>query len=417
MRAGGEGNVRVAAAITIAALATACSSDHSSPAGLAFDDDAAIGDAGEAATRDAAADTRDDATHVPSAHAALPILAAHDGVAIATPQIVVVSFADDPYRAREDALADFVGGSSWLAAVGPEWGVTGASRLATLHLDEIAPGFATTRSLAALVASKITSGEVPTPLAPGASNAVVYLVHVPRGVNLREDSAHAGTAYCRGFSTFHATALDATNHVVFPFAVVADCGTGVAGDVDDVTADAARALLATAANAWNAPNAGHYLDVAPPDPWSIASGAEPPDLCRGEALVREAGWYLPRVWSNRGAALDAPCVPAAPPAHYGVASTPATMPSVDAGAQITFTLTGWSASSTAPWAISLVDAPNATIGLADLVAKLGSTSISNGATTTLTLTVPKTAQSGSVGGLFVTSGPARRPSPIAFTVR
>src|SRR5207302_1966609 len=97
---------------------------------------------------------------------------------------------------------------------------------------------------------------------------------------------------------------------------------------------------------------GWYVDPALPDPWYLIAG-EVADLCDGEALIKSGTFTVQRIYSNAAAAAGTnPCVPEDPDAVWNdVTVEPATMPTIAAGASVTFKLTGWSTSQIPDWTL------------------------------------------------------------------
>ncbi len=121
------------------------------------------------------------------------------------------------------------------------------------------------------------------------------------------------------------------------------------------------------------------------------------------------------------ASVGNPGVPDGPPTlgtYYDVTSTPTGVPSGAKGAQVTFTITGWSTDDVPPWTIQLGQADGSDIAYSALNAQLtGASMLGNGMTATLTMTAPATATSGQIGGVYIYSGPEFRIWPVAFVVQ
>src|SRR5690348_2574398 len=69
----------------------------------------------------------------------LPTITSRGGPVMAHPQIVPIFYSDDPDVVPLTRFASWVGTSQWLAEVGTEYGVTGASVLGVVNRPGAAP--------------------------------------------------------------------------------------------------------------------------------------------------------------------------------------------------------------------------------------------------------------------------------------
>jgi hypothetical protein len=142
-------------------------------------------------------------------------------------------------------------------------------------------------------------------------------------------------------------------------------------------------------------------------------------MCEREKPVQEGGFALHRSWSNAAAAAsNQPCVPSPEgTGYFNVSASPSTVQTVAAGSTVTFTITGWSNEKVASWPMLLLAASGSDISLTDMNPTLDDYTGQNGKTATLTVQVPKTAQSSQFGGVNIMSGDTQHEWPVAFTVK
>ncbi|HEY5242387.1 MAG TPA: hypothetical protein VIJ22_13000, partial [Polyangiaceae bacterium] len=92
-------------------------------------------------------------------------------------------------------------------------------------------------------------------------------------------------------------------------------------------------------------------------------------------------------------------VPATSEPFYDVSPSPSAAQNVAAGSSVTFTLTGFSTGPVSAWGLSTFPGPSSFTP----TAKLGATTIDNGQTVTLEVSVPMGTPSSSYASIFVTS--------------
>jgi len=362
------------------------------------------------------------APFVTAPHAPLPLLDPHDGVVLASPQIVTITFPGYTHRADVEAFGDFVGTSSWLHTVGAEYGVLGASQTAKIVWPTPAPDGLTDQDLRALLAQGITDGTLPAP--PPSGNELVYVVYWPANVVLDASSAGAGVLCLRGsfhsagglFTAGYHESAPAPGGGRVPYAVVGDCDDSV----DEITTTASRELIGCATNPYEVDLSGYLLDTAADDPWLMnLDNGEAGYMCERETATREGAYALHRSWSNAAArAGQAPCVPADPTDVYAnVSASPAQIVEATAGTTVSWTITGWSTAATDAWTLRTAKPDGSDFRVEDLAPVLSKTTIDNGDTVTLTLDVPADARSAQYGGLDLLSGDHDRVWPVAFVVK
>jgi len=352
----------------------------------------------------------------------LPQLDPHSGVALTAVQLVTITYNGWRYQQYVEGFGDYIVGSSWLTAVGSEYGVGPGTHVKKVHLD-MPPMMINDEQIQQLLKGKIADGTLPAPSMTGPGSQYLYEIYFPQTTQVTNDLG----ASCSSFAGYHH--FSTYNGAPFAYAVVDDCGAGR----DDVTNTASHELIEAATDPFQ-DQPGVFLDTALPDPWGIEYGQEVGDMCEDQPSTFAGGFALARSWSNVAAAAGMdPCLPDPDP-HYenviALQSMPCTgpcdqAPTIPAGTDYTFTLIGWSASgSEPPWNIRLMDVSSEsligqglTFTLTQIQPRLSGQTIYDGAAVSVTITVPPTASSGDTGGFKVLSGPFNHSWPVAFTVQ
>jgi hypothetical protein len=166
----------------------------------------------------------------------------------------------------------------------------------------------------------------------------------------------------------------------------------------DIEASASHEIMEASTDPFPYTNTAWDI-VDPNNPWG-GTGGETADLCEGQTL-QQNGFFVQRIWSNTAAALEnvPPCIPAPPGGFYDVSPAPNTTQTVAAGASTTFTLTGFSTAPIPSW--SLTAFPGYSTFTPTLA--LSASTIGNGQTATLKVTVPAGTPSQGYASVFVSS--------------
>ena len=353
---------------------------------------------------------------------ALPQIPDSTGVAVlAHPAVVTVTFAGDPLAGAIEAWADWAVASSWLAAVGADYGVGAGTQAAKVRLPDAAPSTASNDDIAALLANAIAAGTVPAPT-PG----VVYMMYFPAPP--ATDLTSTGQTYCTDYSGYHSNTNIGGADV--SFAAVGRCQAFWPGltELQAVERTASHELIEAATDPFPYTTLGYYL----PQPgqgawtpgtsaWGAAGETEVGDLCTGTQVVVDGDFVAQRTWSNRAAASGAdPCVPSPDAAvTYDVASAAPWFP-VAIGGTVSIPLEGWAVGEMASndWVVSAVlgsqdagfayaiESPTSvTLQVADGGASTGQafSTTRNGASLELRVTAPASASPGDYAAFRVLS--------------
>jgi len=342
----------------------------------------------------------------PAPHVPMPLAIPHAGAVLSNLHLVTITYKDYADLVQVEAFSDMVVGSTWYTSVGAEYGLHAGTHAQTYQIEQ-APASLTRAQIAAQIKQLITDGSVLPPAATG--NQVLYMIYIPPGV-----ARDAGLAGVRGYhDVLTLDAMPMLAGVQVPIAVVLDDGRGL----EVTTRTAAHQLIDAATDPYHLPMDGYYADPPMTDPWSLIR-SEIADLCDGEAPILEAGFALPRVYSNHAAqARKSPCTPFVPDDTWSdVSAVPSTMQVVPPGGSVTFKLTGWSTREVPDWKLSTQVSDHSELTLDEMSPRFSSDMINNGVSVTLTLHAPAHATSGTPGGVYVLSGENVRPWAVGFLV-
>jgi hypothetical protein len=336
-----------------------------------------------------------DMTWATATHLPFPQLAAHSGHLLDHPQLVTVTYTDDPHTAQLAAFGDFLPGSQYFATVGGSWNIAGATHEAR-SWGIAAPAVTDENTLVANLKTAAMNGTLPMPASSAADAGVVYqqllyLVYLPSKTSFTDKN---GTGSCQTWLGFHS--YSKLNGVEFFYAILPDC----TGSLDDRTSTATHEIFEASTDP---AGDGFYLDVDPSMPWWGMNGYENGDLCQDEPDVSEGGYALQRIYSN-AAAMQAgsPCLPIPPGEQFFDVTADPPMPmTVPAGKTATFKLTGWSLVMMTNWKLT---ARNSFFDDFDPSPTLPASTLNNGKVVTVTLHVPFSAASGQQGTTQIFSG-------------
>jgi hypothetical protein len=342
-----------------------------------------------------------DAGFQTAAHQPFPLIVNFDGGVLASPKLVTVTYPQYPHVASVEGWGDYAVTSQWIHTTGNEYGVGAGSHLAKVVLPDPAPGQLTDAVIQQNLQTYIAHGVVP-PSPATTSNEVVYMLYLNASTTMNDPDAGLGVL-CTDFLGYHSNiGLDGGANIYY--AVVGDCDAADAGEnvaVADIQSTAAHELMESATdpagNSW-------YLDVpSSNDWWEPWEYAEVGDLCAFVPNVTEASWSFQRIWSNLAAqAGNDPCIPAPADAGYwNVSPGSSNVQVVSPGQSVQVTLTGWSSVPVPAWPLTV--GPDFFGDDFDPVSNLSATTLQNGQTATLTLTVPAGTGSGLFGTVFVYS--------------
>jgi hypothetical protein len=343
-----------------------------------------------------------DAGFVTAAHPPLPIVPDQGGPRLTHPQIIVVTYADDPNRGVIEDHARWMVSSPWLTTVAGEYGVGAASLVGVVVRTEPSPDVIDDAEIRAALEADVSAGVLPRP--PGGSLAnAVYLFYFPRHTSVTEGIATSMLAHsCEQFLGYHYEGSVRGEPVAY--AVIADCPP--AADVtalESLEETAGHELVEAATDPMPVSHPAWAFGQMSLSPW-LAVGPELADLCALRAGTTshyfEGGFANARIWSNAAAARGDrdPCLPDTGAIYASIAIAPDTAQPVTAGGSVTFDIVGWSTGPAASWGLY---AMGTSTGTFTPTADLSVTTSNNGERATLTVGAPPSTPSGSFGLVMV----------------
>jgi hypothetical protein len=310
--------------------------------------------------------------------------------------LVTITFAADPNSAKDGAFGDFVVGSTWLETVGADYGIVSATHVKKAVLTQTAAATVKDADIQALIAAKIKDGTLPS------ANQSLYLIYYPPGSVVQSVFDGADTCTSVGSSAIGGYHWEGKNGTApFAYAVVPTCKNEALADIQ---ASASHELMEAATDPFPSTKPAWVLTDAT-NPWSALDG-EVADFCELET-TSEGGYSLQQIWSNSAAKANDrdPCIPAPATPFYNATATPATVQSVAAGQSFTFEIKGWSSAAVAPWMLSADSFSSALGGGTSFDPKptLDASTLGNGQSAHLTISVPAGTASQASALIFVTS--------------
>jgi hypothetical protein len=325
-------------------------------------------------------------------HAPFPKVPSNGGPVLASPHVITITFDGSADAAQLSAFGDFLVKSSWLSAVGADYGIGSATH------EHVALGAAPTGTVAdadvqALLAARIADKTLPSAATDAGVSDYVYVVFFPSGTDVTLPQAAGGNAICSlgPMAAYHWEASSPR----FAYAVVPACAfQGVPETLDQRQQAAAHEIMEAVTDPFPA-TAPAFAIVDANDPWA-AGGGEVADLCEGE-LTTESTFTLPRIWSNGAASANdrSPCIPFSGTFFDASVSSAAGKASkavpVSPGHSVSMVVEGFSTQPIDPWQLETY----VVAGLSSFNPSpvLAATTIGNGETTSLSLTVPASAKS------------------------
>lgn len=412
-----SGSLAAALALALAVSLAGCGGP--TPLG---DVDGGSGDAGpDAWTSPDDAWSPPDAWHFAVApHEPTALVPNQGGVILAHPQLVVITYADDPNRDTIEAYASWMASSTWLTSVGAEYGVGGGTVLANVRLTTAAPDTTTTPDIQAMLRAGIDDGTLPR-AADGSFHDVLYVVYFPAHTTISDPDL--GTS-CMSYGGYHYE-TPATSGLLFSYAVIPACSgfNPSLTDLEFIEEATSHEVIEAATDALPVSMPAWAYSQGGPDysPW-LYVGSELADLCAlrigPSAAYREGPWVATRMWSNAAAMAGDrdPCIPDSGQPYRAVSITPSTIQFVAAGASMDFALDAW---TTAPVADFTLYAAAAGGTFVPSSVSIDRTTVNNGDHATLTVGVPAGTASGTYALVYVevvTSGTEYDGFPVVVVV-
>jgi hypothetical protein len=302
-------------------------------------------------------------------------------------QLVPILYTGDADITALTSYSQWMVGSEWLKAVGADYGVGTGTMLPAVTLPGPAPAMIDDTDIVKLLYSGLTDGSLPRPA--GGLADVLYMIYFPA----RTKITAGPDLSCDAFGGYHNSARQ--NGVELSYAVIAACPGFVTGlsDLENREVVASHELIEAATDPVPNNHPSFQLDD-PTTPWS-SFGSEVADLCQQSdttEIVHEAGFIAQRSWSIAAAAAEQdPCVPGANPNYFNLAVQSAGVVRIAPGGHQAITLRAW-ASGAARGTSWQLDTGSVIADAQTL--KLSATTIKDGATVSLDVALPATAQIG-----------------------
>ena len=324
-----------------------------------------------------------------SSHHAFPQVPNNGGSVLAAPDLVTITFDGYPYRADVEGYGDWLMTSSWLAAVGADYGVGKGRHLQKVHLPA-----------SALPSTTLTDEQVQSflvnqfgkSLTPPSGTSPIYAVYLPQGTSI----SMSGASSCQDFGGYHGEIQSGPLDLAYAVLPLCSSPQGLS-DLDYLELAISHEVIEAATDPFRSTMGFVVADQT--DPWSYVPG-EVGDLCVGAAPYQDSGHTAQRIWSNSAAAAGGdPCVPRAGTEYVNVSPDAAGFVQAAVGSTVKIKLTGWSAGGTTPWALQ------ATPGQSSFMPgfSLDAHSLRDGSVATATFTVPAGTQSGNFATVLILS--------------
>jgi len=321
-------------------------------------------------------------------HGAQPVVSNQGGPRLSSPQMVVLTYDDDPYRSTLEANAQWLVGSTWLTMVGAEYGIGLGSVIGTVHLGA-SPSAITDVEIESLLSSGIASHAYPRAADGSVDNGVIYFIYFPARTVVTTVSD--GSQSCTDFGGFHASATTLGGET-YSYAVIDACTSSdhslTAIESEEITVS--HELIEAATDPLPGVSPTFEMPRSSLSPWLLV-GAELADLCELNAgpssYVRYPPYVATRVWSNARASTNDrdPCAPSTSSApYYSVSVTPTTLQPISSGGTVTFDLAGWSTGLVSNWRVDAM----ASGTMFTPVLSIDRPSMNNGDHATLTVRAP-----------------------------
>lgn len=328
------------------------------------------------------------------------------------PELILISYADDPNVATLEADARWLVGSSWLTAVGSEYGVSSGSVMATVRSSSRAPTRISDTQIQAMLTAGLRDQTIPSPPNGDFSNAL-YVIYYPSSTQVLLDEGGRTSVSCQDFGGYHFEATGPSGP--FSYAVIPNCPGFFPGlsDVESEELAFSHEVIEAATDALPYSRPGYTVDPAGDSPLLLVGG-EVTDLCAQSTRVYREGNYVASLsYSNAAAALGDrdPCIPGDPPPPYYLAMTdPEHLQVVRAGSSIQLQVDAWSNVPMPDWSVQALPQGTFNVGVS-----LSASRMNNGRHATLTLSVPAGTQPGNYAVIYLVSAVSQSDFHLAYT--
>jgi hypothetical protein len=332
------------------------------------------------------------------------------GPVLAAPQLVTLTFGDDPDADEMQAFARWIVTSDWLREIGSEYGVgPGTSQRVDMS---VVNATITDDDIRSWMRYNLSAGYLPAPGDPSAPRLYVWLLGP--GAKMTDPNGD-----CTG--GYHDDMQFGSQNV--PYAVVPLCPNDTVPGLTPLQYRQGRASheLAEAFTDPLATSDPAYVFVDNEQVWTSTFG-EVGDVCVWNYLPFTSPdgqtFYAQRTWSNVAAARGGdPCVPRPIGlAYFNVTASPGGVIKVKPGSTVRVRLTGWTVGFHAAWPIYVGTSAWSDF---DSTPQLSPATIGAGGHAAVTLHVPQTALPGQHASVTIDSDDGHTNSlwPIAVEVQ
>lgn len=327
----------------------------------------------------------------PAAHGPLPTMAYYGGPVLPSPLVVTFTFQDTPNATALDSFGASVASTSWFTEVTKDYcipdggtcisagppgkAVPIAANADATYVDSnglggdagATGGTDLNQFVNQQIAAAVTAGTIPAP-----DGNAVYMFYFPPTTTITGNLV--GTS-CSNYGAYHDNQIYGDGTTTIAYAIVPDCASGSANELNSVTVAASHELIeATTDPTPSSTTPAWYMDVSSypeggttqaeyrNDPWLTQSYGEVGDNCesvhsRTLSLMGDAGPFVQRIWSTSAAAGGHdPCVPV--PAALGPyfnASTDKAIYVANVGDTFTVDVSPFSDAQRASWQLDALD--------------------------------------------------------------
>ncbi|MHB8420339.1 MAG: hypothetical protein ACYDCL_19885 [Myxococcales bacterium] len=301
---------------------------------------------------------------------------------LTSPNLVVLTYSDDPNAASLQADAAWMADGGYLPLVAGQYGVgDGTVQFVDLGPSSGAPTGTTTNPNAfpSYFQSLFNAGTLP---ADALEN--LYILYLP--------SSWADTqSFCQSAGGYHTYFVEPNGEAPV-YAIIPNCQ----GPLSEIEYAASHEVIEAATD----PYIGSWT-MSPDSPWYYLGG-ELGDMCAYVSQDVNGPYTATLIWSNQQAAAGGiPCQPWPAGSTYVSLLAPTTMATALPGSNAQVTVTGFASAPYPAWNVTANDNP---VGWAQFATSpnLSSSTIAAGQPLTVTLSVPASALGGQSGAAWLT---------------
>ncbi len=318
-------------------------------------------------------------------HPVYPLVTAHGGPVISSPELVPIYFGDDPLMAQLEQFNDWIVTSDYWKTIGADYGVSSGTHLAPVQFASTPGDNLSDTQIADWLALRVADGSLPKP-----TGRTVFALFFPADTTITTDGGTATSCY--GFVGLH-QASSMANSVylgIVPFAIIPRCSYEPGDELIVATNVASHEYLEAATNPFPTDQAW-FLDAQPGTPleaWQMLTGVEVADLCENQSYDVIDGFTVQDAWSNSAAqAGQNPCQPSDPQHPFFTVFAHDTIYHASAGTTLTLHAEAWANQAAPSWSLGINwgFVPSSDF---DGQATLSRDTVANGDDVAITVTIP-----------------------------